>query len=111
MARLPFEVMVQDKDRFVDPFDVAWFAKHAGHDLVVRDEYGAFVDECSEWLFCECCGRHQRCRHPKNHEGVHRPKVPPCSACGDAEAPRGYYPSGRVACHDGRACLDRQAEK
>lgn len=32
----------------------------------------------------------------------------PCEACGSDDEPRGLYGSGRVACHDGAACLERQ---
>ncbi len=51
-------------------FDVEWFLEHAGHDLSVRDEYGAFDDECSKWMRCSECGDSHHCRLVKEHEGA-----------------------------------------
>ena len=40
-----------------------------------------------------------------------QPSTEPCRACGETGEPRGYFWGPRTACLDGRACLDRQANR
>lgn len=47
-----------------------WFAKHLGHRLVPRSEYGDFMDQCSEYIEC-VCGNRKRCTLTPNHDGDH----------------------------------------
>jgi hypothetical protein len=50
----------------------AWAAKHDGHRIRVKSEYGAFDDECSEWIHCPACGHQDmRCTLPEGHDGPH----------------------------------------
>ena len=48
-----------------------WFAKHLGHDLIPRDEYGRFLDKCPEWVKCGKCGANHHCTLAYGHEGDH----------------------------------------
>lgn len=55
--------------------DCEWFAKHAGHDLVPRDEYGGYADRCGHyWVKCGECGKQSRCLLPLGHSGEHATK-------------------------------------
>lgn len=47
-----------------------FLAAHAGHELVVIDEYGAIHGTCAADVVCTCGARH-KCRLPKGHEGFH----------------------------------------
>lgn len=49
----------------------SWFARHLGHDLVPRDEYGRCADQCAEDVVCEHCGHRSRCARKLNHLGSH----------------------------------------
>ena len=55
--------------------DCGFFAKHLGHDLVPRDEYGQCDDTCHELIRCACghprCGGQWNCNLKKGHEGPH----------------------------------------
>ncbi len=46
-----------------------WFAKHAGHRLIPRDEYGRCLDECGKDMRCGACPATYRCRLPEKHDG------------------------------------------
>lgn len=54
------------------PLNTSWFAKHAGHDLVARNEYGRCDDECGEWFDCAGCRHRAACSLPKGHAGEHK---------------------------------------
>jgi hypothetical protein len=45
-----------------------------------------------------------------SHDEV-QPSEQPCGACGETEAPRGYFWGLRTACLDAKACTKRQKEK
>lgn len=52
--------------------DAAIFlAKHEGHDVYVRDEYGHRFDECSSAIDCASCGHRDYCHRPVGHDGEH----------------------------------------
>jgi hypothetical protein len=54
-----------------------WFAKHAGHRVVVRDEYGGIMGDCGSWFGCDVCGhKGKRCVLPEGHDGEHSDKRP-----------------------------------
>ncbi len=53
---------------------VDWFAKHAGHDIAARNDYGEFANECNAAVVCPACGDRGTCRLPANHDGDHDPK-------------------------------------
>lgn len=52
--------------------DVDWFAKHRGHRLCPINEYGALLNQCTEYVNC-ACGSRSRCRLAHAHEGAHSP--------------------------------------
>lgn len=58
---------------------IEFFAKHLGHRLLPRDEYGGFLDECGAQFAClGACGNHWlTCRLVRDHEGQHLPKRSP----------------------------------
>lgn len=73
LESLPEEYRVS---RWYDgPVDLAWFAKHADHNVVVWDEYGRIHPDCSERVACECCGSWYYCALQKGHEGPHAKDV------------------------------------
>lgn len=49
---------------------IDWFFAHAGHRLVSISEYGHFMDQCHEYVNCNC-GSSRRCTKPPGHEGEH----------------------------------------
>jgi hypothetical protein len=49
--------------------DPSWFAAHAGHHLVPKDQYGRCDDECGEYIACSACGARHRCRLLPKHTG------------------------------------------
>ena len=51
--------------------DIGWFARHAGHALVPRDEYGRLFGQCGLDFGCPTCKHSERCRRPKGHDGDH----------------------------------------
>jgi hypothetical protein len=51
--------------------DVGWFVLHAGHRLMVRNEYGGLSDECAEYFSCSGCRCKKRCLRSKGHTGEH----------------------------------------
>ncbi len=52
--------------------DIPWFAKHAGHRLAPKDEYGRQQDECGEYFSdCACGHRGKTCARPYKHDGSH----------------------------------------
>lgn len=53
------------------PIDVWWFARHKGHDIVARNEYGDYCGDCNELLKCGSCGAPHHCRRPAGHDGAH----------------------------------------
>jgi hypothetical protein len=55
--------------------DVKWFVTHRGHRMMPVDEYGALLDQCPEYIRCEC-GSNQRCQLKISHDGGHSPKQP-----------------------------------
>lgn len=57
--------------------DTRWFAKHEGHRLVPRTEYGRNSDECGEKVKCLFCDADHRCRLPPSHAGAHDRRRPP----------------------------------
>ena len=50
--------------------DAHWFARHVGHELKVRNEYGVLDGECAEYWKCQCSAQH-RCKKPIGHDGEH----------------------------------------
>ena len=48
-----------------------WFARHKGHDIVARNEYGDYCGDCNELLKCGSCGAPHHCRRPAGHDGAH----------------------------------------
>jgi hypothetical protein len=54
--------------------DAVWFAKHLGHDLIPRDEYGRCADRCGEYVRCAHCVANHRCALPLGHADEHRHK-------------------------------------
>lgn len=56
---------------FYGRVDPIWFAKHAGHRLVPRNEYGGFLETCDAMFACKCCGSNLYCKLPPSHEGEH----------------------------------------
>ena len=57
---------------YKDLVPVGFFAKHRGHRLIPRDEYGQCLDECGETIVCSHCKLgNSRCRLPEKHEGPH----------------------------------------
>ena len=60
--------------------DVYWFAKHAGHELAVIDEYGKIDGSCGEFFLCPSSDHRHSCRLDKGHP-------PPCSAKSRRPAP------------------------
>ena len=50
-------------------FPVWFFAEHAGHKLVPRDEYGSLDGECAKRVRCATCSALHWCKRPKDHEG------------------------------------------
>ena len=57
----------------IDPW---WFEKHRGHELVPRNEYGGFEDDCEVHFKCGKCGATERCGLPVNHPGDHAKERP-----------------------------------
>jgi len=47
---------------------------HASHEVVCKNEYGAYDDRCAAWFYCsgEGCGRALSCTLVKDHDGEHR---------------------------------------
>ena len=54
---------------FYGYIDVDWFDKHKEHELVVRDEYGRDIDQCSKDTRCPHCNHRDWCKLPINHDG------------------------------------------
>jgi hypothetical protein len=48
-----------------------WFAKHSGHELSPKSEYGYYYKECSDSVRCGSCGTSLKCVLLKDHEGLH----------------------------------------
>lgn len=61
-----FELM-----RWSSEVPLDWFAKHAQHRLVPRDEYGRCLDECGASFACAGCGHRERCHRKTGHDGDH----------------------------------------
>jgi hypothetical protein len=53
--------------------DPAWFAKHRGHRIVARNEYGAISNQCGFRGTCTKCGHWFTCNRTPGHEGDHDP--------------------------------------
>jgi len=53
--------------------DTEWFLKHAPHKLVPISEYGAFMEQCAEYVTC-ACGSTRRCALNVGHDGDHDPQ-------------------------------------
>lgn len=53
---------------------VAFFVRHRGHEVRVRDEYGRFWTDCGAWFACRECGHSRSCVLPKGHAGEHSDK-------------------------------------
>lgn len=56
--------------------DVWWFARHKGHDIVARNEYGAYCGDCNELFKCGGCGTRRHCQMPVGHDGAHGLRAP-----------------------------------
>lgn len=54
--------------------DVGPFANHKGHNLVPKNEYGQWADQCPERFKCSAGCWHD-CQLKVNHEGLHGPKT------------------------------------
>jgi len=52
----------------------AFALKHDGHDVAVKNEYGAYDDRCGEWFHChnDDCARAMACGLENGHSGSHR---------------------------------------
>ena len=48
--------------------------KHHAHEVVCKNEYGAYEDRCGEFFHCEGegCGRAMTCDQLVGHDGKHR---------------------------------------
>jgi hypothetical protein len=64
-------VEVEVKPWFCNHVPIAWFAKHAGHELRPKDEYGRFDGACREHVDCPSCGRVFSCAKDRGHEEPH----------------------------------------
>lgn len=53
--------------------DPAWFAKHTGHRIVARNEYGAISNQCGSHETCTKCGHWFTCNRSPGHTGEHHP--------------------------------------
>lgn len=53
------------------PDVVNFFAKHSGHEVRVRSEYGYFYGQCSDRVRCASCGNHHHCTLTEGHVGPH----------------------------------------
>lgn len=51
----------------------AWLAKHDGHRLAPKNEYGDFAGDCCKQVACAACGHSKRCRLDRGHPGLCRP--------------------------------------
>ena len=49
--------------------DVGWFARHQGHELVARNEYGSDYNQCAEWVVCSHGARLGKCVLNHGHDG------------------------------------------
>lgn len=53
----------------------AWFAKHRGHKLVPRSEYGDIDGKCNKRVECSTCGSdYYHCILDADHKGEHQTK-------------------------------------
>ena len=57
-----------------DMNSIRFLAEHATHKLALRDEYGQFLDDCSERIKCCSCEETFVCRRKSGHKGKHSPK-------------------------------------
>jgi hypothetical protein len=57
--------------------DPKWFAEHASHRLIPRNEYGECSHDCGERFTCGECGALKTCRRTKGHDGGHSEKRDP----------------------------------
>ena len=46
-----------------------FFQSHKGHPLVIEDEYGRKLGECSKRVKCPSCGHDDVCRQDVGHNG------------------------------------------
>lgn len=51
-------------------FNPVWFARHRGHDLRCKNEYGQFDTQCTERVLCPF-GWHHDCELENGHAGAH----------------------------------------
>lgn len=58
-------------------FPTDFFAKHKGHDIRARNEYGALSNVCKTWVACAHCGRTGDCNLEPGHHGGHDPTLFP----------------------------------
>ncbi len=68
----------------------AFAAKHLEHDVLPRDEYGRWLDQCTEYLSCPC-GAKQRCEQAHGHD-------PPCVPSVTTEASSLRYAIDKAWC-------------
>ena len=66
----------------VDNVFTSFFARHVGHEVRVRSEYGEFYTDCNARIPC-VCGTTRYCVLPEKHVGEHSPTKP-----GVSDAPR-----------------------
>lgn len=52
---------------FYGHIDPSWFARHLGHDLCVRDEYGKIDGTCGKRFDCPGCNTPHYCCRPMGH--------------------------------------------
>lgn len=57
--------------------NLKFFEDHAGHHLVVRDEYGRNDGQCPKTYKCPACECPHPCTRPVDHEGDCGPEVKP----------------------------------
>jgi len=74
-----------------DPLPVWFFVTHKGHNVVVRDEYGADFGSCVSRVKCKSCGERTRCGLAYGHAGDCAPVAPTHSA----DPPRSSSPPAR----------------
>lgn len=73
IAAIPGWLSVEYDDYRID---TQWFAKHAGHRLSPRDEYGYLDTQCRDDSICAHCGHRGHCLLEDGHEGEHALRKP-----------------------------------
>ena len=67
-------VVLDDRGEYLT-FKARPFAKHQGHKLKPRDEYGRWYDQCRDFVRCAECGHTENCALKEKHDGPHGRKA------------------------------------